>query len=122
MASPRQPTITRAELSGGELTVEVRVFFVDSGQTILAKRYSGKADNPRIFAHIRTWRDDIVLCVHNVARSAQAVELDLREFEGMVPEEMFGRTRFPAIGELPYLLTLGPRGWFWFQLVEGGAP
>jgi maltose alpha-D-glucosyltransferase/alpha-amylase len=34
----------------------------------------------------------------------------------MVPEEMFGRSRFPAIGELPYLLTLGPRGFFWFQL------
>ena len=32
------------------------------------------------------------------------------------PEEMFGRTRFPRIGELPYLLTLGPRGFFWFQL------
>jgi maltose alpha-D-glucosyltransferase/alpha-amylase len=34
----------------------------------------------------------------------------------MIPEEMFGRSRFPAIGELPYLLTLGPRGFFWFQL------
>jgi maltose alpha-D-glucosyltransferase/alpha-amylase len=54
--------------------------------------------------------------VHNVARSAQAVELDLSDFDGMVPEEMFGRTRFPAIGELPYLLTLAPRGFFWFQL------
>jgi maltose alpha-D-glucosyltransferase / alpha-amylase len=35
-----------------------------------------------------------------------------------VPVEMFGRTRFPAIGELPYLLTLAPRGFFWFQLVD----
>jgi maltose alpha-D-glucosyltransferase/alpha-amylase len=51
-----------------------------------------------------------------VARSAQAVELDLSDFGGLVPEEMFGRTRFPAIGELPYLLTLAPRGFFWFQL------
>jgi maltose alpha-D-glucosyltransferase/alpha-amylase len=54
--------------------------------------------------------------VHNVARSAQAVELDLSQFEGMVPEEMFGRTRFPSIGDLPYLLTHAPRGFFWFQL------
>jgi len=54
--------------------------------------------------------------VHNVARSAQAVELDLSAYEGLVPEEMFGRSRFPAIGELPYLLTLAPRGFFWFQL------
>jgi maltose alpha-D-glucosyltransferase/alpha-amylase len=75
-----------------------------------------RPNNPRIFAHVRTYEDDIVLCVHNVARSAQAVELDLSEWEGMIPEEMFGRTRFPRIGELPYLLTLGPRGFFWFQL------
>jgi maltose alpha-D-glucosyltransferase / alpha-amylase len=72
--------------------------------------------NPKIFAHVRHWEEDIVLCVHNLARSAQFVELDLSRFAGMVPEEMFGRTRFPAVGELPYLLTLGPRGFFWFQL------
>ena len=77
-----------------------------------------RPDNPRIFAHIRKWEDDIVLCVHNVARSAQAVELDLSEYEGLVPEEMFGRTRFPRIGAWSYLLTLAPRGYFWFQLVE----
>jgi maltose alpha-D-glucosyltransferase/alpha-amylase len=78
--------------------------------------------NPRVFAHIRRYEDDIVLCVHNVARSAQAVELDLSEFVGFVPEEMFGRTAFPAIGDLPYLLTLAPRGFFWFLLrrVEEG--
>ncbi len=73
-------------------------------------------ENGRIFAHVRRYEDDIVLCVHNVARSAQAVELDLSQFAGMVPEEMFGRTRFPPIGDLPYLLTLAPRGFFWFQL------
>jgi maltose alpha-D-glucosyltransferase / alpha-amylase len=73
-------------------------------------------DNPRIFAHLRTYEEDIVVCVHNLARSAQAVQLDLSRFEGMIPEEMVGRSRFPAIGELPYLLTLGPRGFFWFQL------
>src|SRR3954470_18098254 len=75
-----------------------------------------RPDNPRIFAHVRRYEDDIVLCVHNVARSAQAVELDLSQFAGMVPEEMFGRTRFPPIGALPDLLPLAPRGFFWFQL------
>jgi maltose alpha-D-glucosyltransferase/alpha-amylase len=75
-----------------------------------------ETDNPRIFAHIRRYEEDIVLCVHNLGRSAQAVELDLSQFADMVPEEMFGRSRFPAIGELPYLLTLAPRGFFWFQL------
>ena len=54
--------------------------------------------------------------IHIVYSPAQAVELDLSAFAGMVPEEMLGRTRFPAIGELPYLLTFAPRGFFWFQL------
>ena len=72
--------------------------------------------NPRIFAHIRRYEDDVMLCVHNLARSAQAVELDLSQFEGRYPVEIFGRSRFPRIGELPYLLTLAPRGFFWFQL------
>jgi maltose alpha-D-glucosyltransferase/alpha-amylase len=75
-----------------------------------------RTENTKIFAHIRRWEDDIVLAVHNVARSAQAVELDLSQFAGYVPEEMFGHSRFPAIGELSYLLTLAPRGYFWFLL------
>jgi maltose alpha-D-glucosyltransferase / alpha-amylase len=74
--------------------------------------------NKRIFAHVRRYEREVLLCVHNLARSAQAVELDLSEFEGSYPEEMFGRSRFPRIGELPYLLTLGPRGFYWFRLVE----
>ncbi|MDP9401175.1 MAG: alpha-glucosidase C-terminal domain-containing protein, partial [Actinomycetota bacterium] len=77
-----------------------------------------RPDNPRIFAHVRRLQEDIVLCVHNLARSAQAVELDLSAFEGRHPVEMFGRTSFPRIGQLPYLLTLAPRGFFWFTLEE----
>ncbi len=75
-----------------------------------------ETSNQRIFAHVRQYGEDAVLCVHNVARSAQAVELDLARFRGMVPEEMFGRTPFPPVGDLPYLLTLAPRGFFWFRL------
>ncbi len=74
--------------------------------------------NPKVFAHVRRYEEDVAVCVHNLARSAQAVELDLRAFEGRWPEEMFGRTRFPRVGELPYLLTLAPRGFFWFLLRE----
>jgi maltose alpha-D-glucosyltransferase/alpha-amylase len=75
--------------------------------------------NTRIFAHIRTYEDDVILCVHNMARSAQAVELDLSAYEGYFPVELYGGSRFPRIGELPYLLTLAPRGFFWFQLEKG---
>ena len=74
--------------------------------------------NSRIFAHLRRFEDDLVLCVHNLARSAQAVELDLSEYEGRYPVELFGRSRFPRIGQLPYLLTLGSRGFYWFALIE----
>jgi maltose alpha-D-glucosyltransferase/alpha-amylase len=73
--------------------------------------------NPRIFAHLRQFEDDLMLCVHNVARSAQAVELDLSAYKGRHPVELFGRSHFPKIGDLPYLLTLGPREFFWFELV-----
>src|SRR4051794_22578991 len=79
-----------------------------------------ESSNHRIFAHVRTYEDDVALCVHNLARSAQAVELDLSRWRGRWPEEMFGRTRFPRVGDLPYLLTLAPRGFFWFLLREPG--
>jgi maltose alpha-D-glucosyltransferase/alpha-amylase len=75
-------------------------------------------DNPRVFAHVRRYEEDVLLCVHNLGRSAQPVQLDLGRFEGLVPEEMLGRTRFPRIGSLPYLLTLAPRGFYWFRLVQ----
>jgi maltose alpha-D-glucosyltransferase/alpha-amylase len=76
-----------------------------------------ETSNRRVFAHLRRWEDDLVLCVHNLARSAQAVELDLSDYEGRYPVELFGRSRFPRVGQLPYLLTLAPRGFYWFQLV-----
>ena len=59
---------------------------------------------------------ETILCVANVSRSAQAVELELSEFNGRVPVEMIGGSMFPAIGALPYILTLPPYGFFWFTL------
>ena len=58
--------------------------------------------------------------LHNMSRSAQPVELDLRMFAGRHPVELLGRTHFPRIGELPYLLTFAPRGFYWFALVDEG--
>ena len=60
----------------------------------------------------------MIVCVNNLSRFAQPVELDLRRFEGMVPIELLGGVTFPAIGELPYLLTLGGYGFYWFRLVQ----
>jgi len=76
------------------------------------------AENPSVLAYVREWDDDVVLCVNNLSRFAQPVELSLQRFEGRTPIELLGRVPFPRIGELPYLLTLGPYGFYWFQIVE----
>jgi maltose alpha-D-glucosyltransferase/alpha-amylase len=78
------------------------------------------ASNPSVFAYVREFGDDRVLCVANLSRFAQPVELDLRRFEGMVPVELLGRVHFPPIGELPYLLTLPGHGHYWFALTRPG--
>ena len=59
---------------------------------------------------------DRVLCVNNLSRFPQPVELDLRRFMGVTPVECMGGVTFPPIGELPYLLTLPGHGFYWFQL------
>jgi len=74
--------------------------------------------NPSIFAYVRKLNDDIVLVVNNLSARAQAAELDLGEYEGMVPVELLGRERFPQIGKLPYLLTFVRHGFYWFQLIS----
>jgi len=76
--------------------------------------------NRKILAFLREYGDEAILCVANLARSAQPVELDLSRFKSCVPVELMGRTAFPPIGELPYLLTLHGHGFFWFRLEKGG--
>jgi len=63
-----------------------------------------------------------MLLVHNLAGSAQAVELDLTRFLGAVPIEQFGLTRFPQIGKPPYQLSLAPYGYYWFRLRQPEDP
>ncbi|MCY1262690.1 putative maltokinase [compost metagenome] len=77
--------------------------------------------NRRILAYTREYtgadgKHEIILCVANVSRSAQAAELDLSAYVGMVPVEMLGGNAFPPIGQLNFLLTLAPYGFYWFGL------
>jgi len=76
--------------------------------------------NRRVMAYVRELseedRHETILCVANVSRFAQAVELNLAQFESCVPVEMLGGAAFPPIGQLPYLLTLPPYGFYWFVL------
>jgi maltose alpha-D-glucosyltransferase/alpha-amylase len=82
-----------------------------------------KPGNRKVLAYLREFGDDAVLCVANLARSAQPVELDLKRFKGRVPVEMLGHTSFPPIGDLPYLLTLPAHSFYWFRLAaDAPAP
>ena len=74
--------------------------------------------NRKILAYLREHEGDVILCVANLAESAQAVELDLARFRGMVPIELTGRSAFPPVGDLPYMLTLPAYGFFWFLLTD----
>jgi len=77
--------------------------------------------NRKVLAYVRELGDEVILCVANVSRAAQPVELDLGRFKGRVPVEMLGRNPFPPIGELPYLLTLPGHGFYWFRLTTDTA-
>ncbi|WP_225765482.1 maltose alpha-D-glucosyltransferase [Inquilinus sp. Marseille-Q2685] len=79
--------------------------------------------NRKILAYLRSYEDETILCVANLSRAPQAVELDLADFEGRSPVELTGDTVFPPIGQLTYLLTLPPYGFYWFQLrADAAAP
>ncbi|MCQ1764355.1 maltose alpha-D-glucosyltransferase [Neorhizobium galegae] len=79
--------------------------------------------NRKILAYLREYNGETILCVANLSRLPQAVELDLAHFAGRVPIELSGMSPFPPIGQLTYLLTLQPFGFFWFQLVaEADGP
>jgi maltose alpha-D-glucosyltransferase / alpha-amylase len=79
-------------------------------------------DNPKVLAFVRELEEavstDRILVVANLSRFVQAVEIDLGEYRGSTPVELFGRTPFPPIGDLPYFLTLGPHSFYWFGLEE----
>jgi maltose alpha-D-glucosyltransferase / alpha-amylase len=76
------------------------------------------AQNRKILAYVRRYEEELILCVANLSRSVQPVELDLSAFKGMTPVEMLGLTEFPRIGDLPYFLTLSPYSYFWFRLQQ----
>jgi maltose alpha-D-glucosyltransferase / alpha-amylase len=83
--------------------------------------------NPSVLSYAREHEledgtSDVIVCVNNLSRFPQPVELDLRRYEGMVPVELLGGVPFPAVGELPYLLTLSGYGFYWFRLTQPERP
>ncbi|PIM65959.1 trehalose synthase, partial [Streptomyces sp. JV178] len=74
------------------------------------------SSNPAVLAYLREYKDDLVLCANNFSRFTQPTELDLSAYDGRHPVARIVQVRFPAIGELPYLLTLAGHGFYWFRL------
>jgi maltose alpha-D-glucosyltransferase/alpha-amylase len=72
--------------------------------------------NRKVLAYLRTYGEEQVLCVANLSRFAQPVDLDLSKLEGMVPIEMLGYVEFPSIERQPYRLTLAPYSFLWLEL------
>ncbi|MFW6076822.1 MAG: putative maltokinase, partial [Hyphomicrobiales bacterium] len=74
--------------------------------------------NRKVLAYLREHEDDTILAVFNLSRAAQAAELDLAAYKGRVPIELLGRSPFPPVGDLPYMLTLPAYGFYWFVLAK----
>ncbi|GAA3414782.1 hypothetical protein GCM10018952_36680 [Streptosporangium vulgare] len=80
------------------------------------------SSNQAVLSFVREDGDDLMLCVNNLSKYPQPVELDLRRFAGMIPVEARGGVRFPPVGTLPYLLTLPGHGFYWFSLKNSDTP
>ncbi len=73
-------------------------------------------DNRKVLSFVRRYGNEIILVIANLSRFVQAALLDLGAFRGMVPVEMFSQAEFPAVGDHPYMVTLGPHSFYWFSL------
>src|SRR5690606_24466502 len=112
-ASRRRPRAAAPRACAGPAT----------GRSVRAPLTLPPPAHPPTLAHPREYpgvdgRHDIILCVANRSRAAQAAELELSAYGGKLPVEMLGGSAFPPIGELPYLLTLPPYGFYWFLLAD----
>ncbi|MGO9576324.1 MAG: maltose alpha-D-glucosyltransferase [Terriglobales bacterium] len=109
----RQKASEHSLLNWMQLIITVRTSTAVFGRGSIEFLYPA---NHRILAYVRRLGNESVLVVNNLSSSAQAVELDLRRYKGGIPIEMFGKNMFPRVGDLPYLLTLGPYQFYWFRL------
>lgn len=78
--------------------------------------------NRKVLAYLREYEGEAILCVANLSRSAQPVELDLSRFSSHVPVELIGGSNFPTVGTLPYMLTLPGHSFYWFSLDPAADP
>jgi maltose alpha-D-glucosyltransferase / alpha-amylase len=81
-----------------------------------------RPENRKVLAYIRRYESEQILCVANLSRFLQAVELDLSKWRGLVPVELFSGNEMPVVGDAPYFLTLGPHAFYWFSLQPRATP
>ncbi|MFP4598085.1 MAG: maltose alpha-D-glucosyltransferase [Persicimonas sp.] len=135
-ANPQQlflPVVIDPEYNYEAINVEVQqsnpssLLWWTKRLVALRKRYTAFArgttkflrpDNRKVLVILREYEGERILVVANMSRFSQYCELDLSEFNGKVPVELFGRTQFPPVGDLPYFLTLGPHAVYWFAVEE----
>ncbi|HEC99325.1 MAG TPA: maltose alpha-D-glucosyltransferase [Proteobacteria bacterium] len=79
-------------------------------------------NNPKVLAFIRRYEDENILVVINLSRFSQVGGLDLSQYAGFVPEEVFSQNKFPIIKKSPYVLTFGPYDHYWLLLKERREP
>ncbi len=77
-------------------------------------------ENRHVIAYLRRFENETILCVNNLSRFVQPLEINLQRWSGMVPVELIGNISFPPIGEQPYFMSLGPHTFYWFRLVPAG--
>jgi maltose alpha-D-glucosyltransferase/alpha-amylase len=77
-----------------------------------------ESDNRKVLAFVRQYENETILVIANLSRFVTYAQLDLTNYQGLVPVEMIGRTPFPAINENLYFISLGPHTFFWFTLEE----
>lgn len=75
------------------------------------------SENSRILVFTRTYQEQTILVVVNLSRFSQVAELDLNDYAGFTPIEVFSKNKFPTISEhRDYVFTLSPHAYHWFRL------
>ncbi len=74
--------------------------------------------NKKVLAFIRKFEDEKILILANLSRYVQFVKLDLQDYEDYGLTELFSRNEFPKITNQPYMFTIGPHSFYWFELAH----
>lgn len=75
-----------------------------------------ESSNAKILSFLRTYEKQCIIVVANLSQFSQSTIINLSEFKGCDITEVFSQNRFLPVGEGDYPITIGPYGYFWFQV------